>query len=395
MVSKIFAPRFFNLTILFCLCYCLASAQAPQLMNYQAVVRDNTGKIMANKNVRVQFIIRSDSAKGAVLLTESTSGTTNQFGLLNAQIGTSGNLNTITWGGSNKFLEVGIDVTGGSNFTSMGATQLLSVPYALFASNSQTGPQGVTGKTGATGPTGPTGPTGVTGIGATGATGPTGTGAGPTGPTGATGGNGATGITGPTGNTGVTGAGATGAAGPTGATGPTGPTGVTGAGVTGATGPTGITGPSGGGGGSLILADTTERTDVETDVETFGSFMATSFTPTKSKVIVMFSASGDIFGSGLFLIPQQYVAFRCKVNGVAVGGTITLGTDWGTDAILGLPQAETAWNSNLMLPVTVNPNIVNTVTIEWATGGINPITARCNVASMPDYFHRTLIIQQP
>jgi len=66
----------------------------------------------------------------------------------------------------------------------MGATQLNSVPYALYAANSPAGATGVTGATGATGPSGGTGATGSTGAGVTGATGATSTVAGPTGPTG-------------------------------------------------------------------------------------------------------------------------------------------------------------------------------------------------------------------
>jgi hypothetical protein len=123
----------------------------------------------------------------------------------------------------------------------MGTTQLLSVPFALYAANAGTsGTTGATGPTGANGANGATGATGPTGVGTTGATGPTGangptgTGAGPTGPTGPTGSVGPTGSgvgpTGATGPTGLAGAiGATGAVGPTGSAGAAGSTGATGA----------------------------------------------------------------------------------------------------------------------------------------------------------------------
>jgi hypothetical protein len=134
----------------------------------------------------------------------------------------------------------------------MGTTQLLSVPFALYAANAGTsGTTGATGPTGANGANGATGATGPTGVGTTGATGPTGangptgTGAGPTGPTGPTGSVGPTGSgvgpTGPTGPTGLAGAiGATGAAGAAGANGATGPTGA--AGIAGPTGPGSVSG---------------------------------------------------------------------------------------------------------------------------------------------------------
>ncbi len=78
----------------------------------------------------------------------------------------------------------------------MGATELLSVPYALYAANG-----GVGGTTGATGQTGPTGTNGAQGEpGPTGATGGSGSGGGPTGPPGSTG---PTGVIGPVGITGT------------------------------------------------------------------------------------------------------------------------------------------------------------------------------------------------
>jgi hypothetical protein len=165
-------------------------------------------------------------------------------------------------------MEVEMDINGGTNYVSAGTTELISVPYALYA---QTAGSSMPGPQGPVGPQGPIGLTGATGsIGATGATGPQGpqglTGAtgpqGPIGLTGATGSVGATGATGPQGIQGLTGAtgpqgpigltGATGSVGATGATGTQGPQGLTGAtgpqgpiGLTGATGSVGATGTSG------------------------------------------------------------------------------------------------------------------------------------------------------
>ena len=157
-----------------------------------------------------------------------------------------------------------MDPAGGTTYATMGNTQLLTVPFAMYAANA--------GTSGATGATGPTGPTGLAGT--NGATGPTGSGVGPTGPTGPTGlvgptgsGVGPTGPTGPTGLNGTNGTnGATGAAGTNGtngSTGPVGPTGSTGAagtngtnGATGATGATGAAGATGATGVSLWTAAT-------------------------------------------------------------------------------------------------------------------------------------------
>jgi hypothetical protein len=274
-------------------------AQAPQGVNYQAVVRNAAGAVIPNQAVGLQIAIRQTSATGTIVYEESHLPTTNQFGLVNIVLGSGtasvGTFSGINWGAGPYFIQVGIDPTGGTNYVVMGVQQLMSVPYALYAENANvpgvtgaTGPTGATGTNGATGAAGAqgnagatgigiTGPTGANGInGSTGATGPTGangnngvtgpTGVGggatgPTGPTGPAGTNGNTGATGPSGAsvTGPTGLGGTngntGATGPTGtagsngtngSNGATGPTGSTGVGVTGATGPTGIgaTGPT-------------------------------------------------------------------------------------------------------------------------------------------------------
>ena len=246
------------------------AAQAPQGINYQAVARGTTGLELQLTPLVVRLGIYSDLNATIQVYEESHAVTTNAFGLFNVVIGQGTQIsptafNTISWGTGSYFLKVEID--GGTGFTNMGTTQLLSVPYALFAQNSANGPtglQGPTGAIGATGPVstvaGPTGPAGINGLnGATGLIGPTGaasTVAGPTGPaginglngaTGATGLTGATGIQGITGATGITGLqGLIGATGLSGATGIQGVTGVTGVqGLTGATGLTGVTGIQG------------------------------------------------------------------------------------------------------------------------------------------------------
>lgn len=227
-------------------------AQAPEGMNYQAVVRDNTGAIVPNRNVSLRLSILKGSPTGAVAYSEYQTDSTNTFGLISLVIGSGtqigGNtFSSINWGDSSYYLYVEIDENGGFNFHGAGTSQLVSVPYALYAKTSGNGGGGTTG---ATGPTGPTGNSGNPGN--TGATGPTGTGGGATGPTGPTGPSGATGSGGgSTGPTGATGANSTvpGPTGPTGPSGSIGPTGSTGANST-VPGPTGPTGPTGSGGGS-------------------------------------------------------------------------------------------------------------------------------------------------
>ena len=265
----------------------------PQKMNYQGVARDNDGALITNQSIGLQLSIVSGTATGPVVYRERHGAYTNDFGLFNLKIGDGdplfGTMEGIDWGAEPHYLWTELDANGGTTYQLMGTSELVSVPYALYAETSGTpglpGPTGATGAEGAMGPQGPagtdgltgptgangtTGPTGATGpqgpTGANGTTGPTGA-TGPQGTTGADGTNGPTGATGPTGTTGAQGvAGTDGTTGPTGATGPQGPTGADGTdGTTGATGPTGTTGPTGPTGATGPLVAGTEGQTLRND----------------------------------------------------------------------------------------------------------------------------------
>ena len=65
------------------------------------------------------------------------------------------------------FIETAADVTGGTSYTVMGTSQLMSVPYALYAKTSGNGgvagPQGPAGRGWNNGTNGTDGATGLTG----------------------------------------------------------------------------------------------------------------------------------------------------------------------------------------------------------------------------------------
>lgn len=171
----------------------MVNAQSPQLINYQGVARDNGGNILAGQSIGLQIDIRQSTPNGTIVFSETHTVSTNTFGLFTVMIGAGtpqvATLSAIDWASGPYFTEVSMDASGGTNYVSLGTSQLLSVPYALYAETSGTA--------------GPTGPTGPTGIGETGATGPTGE-TGATGADGPTGPAGADGVTGPQGPTGVT-----------------------------------------------------------------------------------------------------------------------------------------------------------------------------------------------
>ena len=210
----------------------LSYAQAPNGINYQAVIRNNTGTLMANTPTAIRVSIRQTTATGTIVYSERQNVTTDQFGLVNFVIGSgtllSGNFTNIPWGNGPFFLDLGVAFSGlpaPITYMPYGTQQMMSVPYALYAKSSGNlvnqwkygagvpasnlglvgdyyldtatgnvytktngttwvlisnimGPQGVTGPSGATGLTGPQGPIGLTGpqglAGAAGAQGPIG-----------------------------------------------------------------------------------------------------------------------------------------------------------------------------------------------------------------------------
>lgn len=178
-------------------------AQAPEKMSYQAVIRNNSNILISSQSVGMRISILQGTITGAAVYVETQTPTTNANGLASMEVGSgtvvSGTFSSIDWANGPFFIKTEADPIGGSNYTISGTSQLLSVPYALYAKTSGSsipGPQGATGATGATGPAGATGATGPMGpMGPMGLTGP----AGATGPIGLTGPAGATGAPGPAG----------------------------------------------------------------------------------------------------------------------------------------------------------------------------------------------------
>ncbi|MEP1094508.1 MAG: hypothetical protein ABJG78_05330 [Cyclobacteriaceae bacterium] len=134
-----------------------AYAQSPDSFNYQAVIRDGAGEILSEQAIGVRMTILQGSATGSVVFRETFSQSTTSFGLLNLKIGTgstvSGDFSTIDWSNGPYFVETSIDITGGTSYQVLGASQLLSVPFALYAKNSGSsvpGPQGEAGADGRT-----------------------------------------------------------------------------------------------------------------------------------------------------------------------------------------------------------------------------------------------------
>ncbi|HNS18355.1 MAG TPA: FISUMP domain-containing protein [Bacteroidales bacterium] len=111
------------------------AAQVPQAFNYQAVLRESSGVLIQDQQVQMRMSILLGSADGNTVYSETHTCTTNNFGQVNPAIGTgtaeTGDFSQIDWTSGTYFLKTEVDPEGGSNYTNMGITQLLAVPYAL------------------------------------------------------------------------------------------------------------------------------------------------------------------------------------------------------------------------------------------------------------------------
>lgn len=136
---KKFYPLLSFVFFLFSLSVC---AQTPEKLSYQAIVRDAGDILLVNQSIGIQISILQGSASGTAVYVETQNPTTNSNGLLSIEIGAgtvvSGDFTTINWGSNLFFIKTEIDITGGTNYTITGTSQLLSVPYALHSKTAET-----------------------------------------------------------------------------------------------------------------------------------------------------------------------------------------------------------------------------------------------------------------
>lgn len=125
------------LLAVFCLILSTISfAQVPQKMSYQAVVRGSDNNLVTNHQVAMRVSILQGSVDGTAVYTETHSATTNANGLLTIEIGdgtSNDDFTAINWANGPFFVKTETDVNGGDDYDIIGVSQLLSVPYAMYA----------------------------------------------------------------------------------------------------------------------------------------------------------------------------------------------------------------------------------------------------------------------
>ncbi len=119
-----------------------AIAQAPQKINFQSILRNSLGEIVSNGSVSLRISILSGTITGTLVYSETHAKTTDAGGLISLQIGggtvSSGVFGNINWGSTSHYIKLEADFSGGSNYVVLGTQELMSVPYALYASKTDT-----------------------------------------------------------------------------------------------------------------------------------------------------------------------------------------------------------------------------------------------------------------
>lgn len=122
----------------FIFCICVAAFAQPDAINYQGVARSADGQPLINKAIIIKASIAKDAGGINAEYSEQHTVTTSPTGLFNLALGKgtvlSGVFTKIGWGDGDRFLKIEMNVNS-KEFTVLGVTQLLSVPYALYSAN--------------------------------------------------------------------------------------------------------------------------------------------------------------------------------------------------------------------------------------------------------------------
>ena len=119
-------------------------AQMPQAINYQAALRNPDGSIMASTVVNIKFTIIHDDGTPQDYYIETHTTTTSAQGHINLKLGTGAPIggtvypifSNIPWSQGSMLLKVEVQ-QGSAAFMDLGTQELVSVPYAFHAGNTQ------------------------------------------------------------------------------------------------------------------------------------------------------------------------------------------------------------------------------------------------------------------
>ena len=110
--------------------------QSSEGFKYQAVIRDANNLILNNQTFGMRFRVQQGNIGGTIIYSETFVTTSNNYGLVNLEIGSGTTLDDFTiidWANGPYFLEVSVDFLSSGQWSVMGNSQLMSVPYAFHS----------------------------------------------------------------------------------------------------------------------------------------------------------------------------------------------------------------------------------------------------------------------
>ena len=116
------------------------TAQVPNAFKYQAVVRNSDGQLLSSQTINLRASVIKENPNGTTVYSEGFNQIkTNLFGIINLEIGRGqiyfGDFTKVDWGNGMYFVKIEIDVKGNGVYEVASNSQLLAVPYALYAGN--------------------------------------------------------------------------------------------------------------------------------------------------------------------------------------------------------------------------------------------------------------------
>lgn len=145
---KLFSKNLLRIVLL-CFVLCATGifnelyAQVPTKFSYQAVARTSAGTPISNSPIGIRVALLDGGPSGNAVYMETHTVISNPYGVFSLQVGGGnvelGSMSAVPWATGNIWLKIEMDPTGGNNYTSLGSTQLLSVPYAMYAGTALNG----------------------------------------------------------------------------------------------------------------------------------------------------------------------------------------------------------------------------------------------------------------
>ena len=132
--------KILTLVLFVLISFAISYGQVPQAFKYQAIARDNNGNPLINQDIGLRISLLQGDKDGSVVYSEMQNLITNSYGLIDMDIGNGvalfGSFKDNDWRNAPYYLKIEMDIHGGTDYHLMGTSELLSVPYALYAANS-------------------------------------------------------------------------------------------------------------------------------------------------------------------------------------------------------------------------------------------------------------------